>query len=48
MAKSVKYEVYIPTGMVAEVEQYCNEHSMSGSEAFREAMKNELESGGYL
>jgi hypothetical protein len=48
MPKSVKYEVYIPSGMTPQIEAYCNETSMSASEAFREAMKAELETEGYL
>ena len=42
MAKSVQYAVYVPTGMVPEIESYCNEHSLTASEAFREAMADKL------
>lgn len=43
MGKSVKYEVYVPTGMVPHIEEYCEENNLSASEAFRESMKDELE-----
>jgi len=46
--KSVRYEVYIPAGMVPAVEEYCDENGVSGSQAFRSLMQKRLEQEGYL
>lgn len=38
-----EYSVYVPPAMVPDVEEYCDEHDISASEAFKEAMRNQLQ-----
>lgn len=41
---TAEYRVYVSNGtLVAEIEQYCDKHGLTESEAFKEAMRRELQ-----
>lgn len=40
---SAEYAVYVPSDMAATIEEYCDDQDLNASEAFREAMRNQLQ-----
>lgn len=46
MPDMVSYRVYVDPGMVPLIEQLCDEHDLSQSAAFREAMRQKLQREG--
>lgn len=40
---TAEYSVYVSAENVPAIEEYCKEHDISASEAFKEAMRNQLQ-----
>lgn len=45
---TANYDVYVSdAGLIALIEEYCEDNDLSESEAFREAMRHRLATEGY-